>query len=297
MHRLGLWDRILPRSVDITKNVVHSTSGSVLNEVDVASEAKKQTGFGYLRINRADLVQCLRDAAEEHSIPIYYDKQIQSIENHGDSVTVTFTDGTSDTGTLLLGCDGIHSVTRLKHVEPTRTSNYSGICNAFGFAPRRKDATTADGFEPVHFTTTGMNFGRRGILLTSFHDSAKESIYVGALMQVPEIESRDGWKKLLDVAIGLAGGTSVEDDPSASGAWYLTRIRVKGYQGIGDGPFLEIELDPTPGITVIHGANGSGKSSIADAIETALQGRIREPALDGLNWTQRIARHTFSLGK
>jgi salicylate hydroxylase len=39
-----------------------------------------------------------------------------------------------------------------------------------------------------------MNFGRRGILLTSFHNAAQDSIYVGALMQVPEIESRDGWK-------------------------------------------------------------------------------------------------------
>jgi salicylate hydroxylase len=46
----------------------------------------------------------------------------------------------------------------------------------------------------THFETSGMNFGRRGILLTSFHNAAKDSIYVGALMQVPEIESRDGWK-------------------------------------------------------------------------------------------------------
>jgi len=112
--------------------------------------------------------------------------------------------------------------------------------------------------------------------ITEFHDRARAG------------ESRVGWKKLLEVAIGLAGGTNVEDDPSASGAWYMTGIRVKGYQGIGDGPFLAIDLDPTPGITVIHGANGSGKSSIADAIETALQGRIREPALDGRGGNEPI---------
>ncbi|MBF4163202.1 ATP-binding protein [Nocardioides acrostichi] len=105
--------------------------------------------------------------------------------------------------------------------------------------------------------------------IAEFHDRAR----VG--------ESRNGWKKLLEVAKGLAGTASRDNDPSADSAWYLTEVQAQGYQGIGGEQSLSIELDPTPGITVIHGANGSGKSSIADAIETALQGRVREPALEG----------------
>lgn len=87
----------------------------------------------------------------------------------------------------MMGCDGIHSATRLKHVEPERTAVYSGVSNAFGFAPIDKEFK-------VHFQCTGINFARRGMLLTSFHSSSKESVYVGSLMQVPDIGSRDGWK-------------------------------------------------------------------------------------------------------
>ena len=86
-----------------------------------------------------------------------------------------------------MGCDGIHSVTRLKHVDPERKATYSGLCNAFGFAPVEPDF-------PVHFECTAINFARRGMLLTSYHNSQKNSVYVGALMQLPELESRDGWK-------------------------------------------------------------------------------------------------------
>jgi 2-polyprenyl-6-methoxyphenol hydroxylase-like FAD-dependent oxidoreductase len=88
---------------------------------------------------------------------------------------------------VLLGCDGIHSTTRLTHVEPSRKSIYSGVCNAFGFAKRPLD-------QEVHFECAAINFGRRGMLLTSFHEPTHESVYVGALMQVPEVGSRDGWK-------------------------------------------------------------------------------------------------------
>jgi energy-coupling factor transporter ATP-binding protein EcfA2 len=94
-------------------------------------------------------------------------------------------------------------------------------------------------------------------------------------------ESRAGWMKLLDVASDMAGRDNAEDDVTAGRTWYLTRVRISGYQGIGDSEPLEISFPPTPGITVVDGPNGSGKSSIADAIETALQGRIRPASSKG----------------
>ncbi|MHB1615269.1 MAG: AAA family ATPase [Actinomycetes bacterium] len=90
-----------------------------------------------------------------------------------------------------------------------------------------------------------------------------------------------GWDKLLGIARGLGGSSDATDDPAIGRRWALTKVCVSGYQGIGTGARLEIELDPTPGITVLHGPNGSGKSSITDAIETALQGAPRTPAATG----------------
>ncbi|KAL5355883.1 hypothetical protein BJX96DRAFT_171081 [Aspergillus floccosus] len=128
LHRLGLWEMMLPRGVEISKTILHSTSGSILREVDVATEPKQKTGFGYFRINRVDLMECLRDAAQNCQVPIHYGKQVTSIDDHGgDSVTVTFSDGTSDTASLLLGCDGIHSAVRGLHVDPKMKPVYSGI--------------------------------------------------------------------------------------------------------------------------------------------------------------------------
>lgn len=150
--------------------------------------------FTALRITRGEALKGVLAAIEKCSnIRLVCRKKTVRIEEDDHGVEIAFEDGTKAKGDVLIGCDGIHSVTRLTHVEPERTAIYSGICNAFGFAPRRKGKDGGQ-FEETHFETSGMNFGRRGILLTSYHDQIRDSIYVGALMQVPEVASRDGWK-------------------------------------------------------------------------------------------------------
>ncbi|MGW7615519.1 AAA family ATPase [Streptomyces antimycoticus] len=51
---------------------------------------------------------------------------------------------------------------------------------------------------------------------------------------------------------------------------YLRSITAAGWRGIG--PATTLELHPEPGLTVIAGRNGSGKSSLAEAAEMALTG-------------------------
>jgi salicylate hydroxylase len=150
--------------------------------------------FTALRITRGEALKGVLAAIDKHAnIQLICGKKTVDIKEDETYVTLRFEDGETVQADILIGCDGIHSVTRLKHVEPSRSAIYSGICNAFGFAARRTDPST-NAFEPVHFEASAMNMGQRGMLLTSFHDSSKESIYVGALMQVPEIADRNGWK-------------------------------------------------------------------------------------------------------
>ncbi|KAF1919999.1 hypothetical protein BDU57DRAFT_560749, partial [Ampelomyces quisqualis] len=149
--------------------------------------------FTALRITRGDALKGVLAAIQKHAnIELVCGKKTVAISETPKDVTLRFEDGHHVAGDILIGCDGIHSVTRLSHVEPARTAQYSGICNAFGFAQRRRNHEGE--FAPTHFSASGMNFGRRGMLLTSFFDAARETVYVGALMQVPEIASRDGWK-------------------------------------------------------------------------------------------------------
>ncbi|KAF2262550.1 FAD/NAD(P)-binding domain-containing protein [Lojkania enalia] len=171
-------------------------SGSKLAESSFRGDEGKGLGdppFTALRITRGEALKGVLAVIEKQpNINLVFGKRTVDIKEFSKGVEISFEDGDIAKGDILIGCDGIHSVTRLKHVEPDRKAVYSGICNAFGFAPRRK---CDDGrYEDVHFETTAMNFGRRGILLTSFHNEDKDFVYVGALMQIPEIVSRDGWK-------------------------------------------------------------------------------------------------------
>jgi ABC-type hemin transport system ATPase subunit len=54
---------------------------------------------------------------------------------------------------------------------------------------------------------------------------------------------------------------------------YLTSITVEGFRGIG--PKITLTLSPGPGLTLVTGRNGSGKSSFAEAAEFALTGENR----------------------
>ena len=60
--------------------------------------------------------------------------------------------------------------------------------------------------------------------------------------------------------------TEVPESPRA----YLDTIAVRGFRGIG--PESAVKLRPGPGLTLVIGRNGSGKSSFAEALEVLLTG-------------------------
>lgn len=59
-------------------------------------------------------------------------------------------------------------------------------------------------------------------------------------------------------------------EPAEPAGAFLRSIQVRGFRGIG--PSSTLELTPAPGLTVIAGRNGSGKSSFCEALEVALTG-------------------------
>ena len=78
------------------------------------------------------------------------------------------------------------------------------------------------------------------------------------------------------VAAIAAAQVAATAPPSAV---YLTAIEVEGFRGIG--PPTVLSIDPGPGLTLVVGRNGSGKSSFSEALEMVLLGT-------NSRWEQRI---------
>ena len=84
-------------------------------------------------------------------------------------------------------------------------------------------------------------------------------------------KKRNEWTILVGEIEKFIGEKATDNTHLINGKapWRITNIRVQGFRGIA--AHLDVALDPTPGITVVHGANGSGKSSLCHATEVALR--------------------------
>ncbi|SCG54923.1 AAA family ATPase [Micromonospora zamorensis] len=88
-----------------------------------------------------------------------------------------------------------------------------------------------------------------------------------------------------DLAAALAGTPTRLDprsptsDGPAERIW-LKSVTVAGFRGVG--PERTLQVDPGPGLTLVVGRNGSGKSSFAEAVELALTG-------DSARWADKTS--------
>lgn len=88
-------------------------------------------------------------------------------------------------------------------------------------------------------------------------------------------------------ALGAGTAAAAAEPPQVgrpAGA-FLASLTVEGFRGIG--PAATVTFRPGPGLVIISGRNGSGKSSLAEAFELALTGtsaRARMATRFGLQW-------------
>jgi 2-polyprenyl-6-methoxyphenol hydroxylase-like FAD-dependent oxidoreductase len=169
-------------------------SGCVVNSIQLFSlhtAASMGTidfrGSKYLamRVMRSELLQAMLDVATKLDIQIKYGKKLTGIEDTPEFVKVMFEDG-SENGHLVLGCDGIHSATRVQ-IDPDRTPEYSGISSAYGFTKSE---------EKMFFEETGLAMSRSGAILTTYCDAQRERIYIAALTESKLELSKEGWRAL-----------------------------------------------------------------------------------------------------
>ncbi|QBI55989.1 AAA family ATPase [Streptomonospora litoralis] len=138
------------------------------------------------------------------------------------------------------------------------TTVTTGPATSTGAAPRRYDSSAVAARSLLdRLADSGLEPAARRWVMAALHgDDATAACARGE--EVPD-------------AVPDAGDAAAPDAAAHSRRSFLSRIEVQGFRGIGRSSALEFH--PGPGLTVIVGRNGSGKSSFAEAAEAALTGR------------------------
>lgn len=188
-QRMGLYEALIERGSLSANLILHSTRDGVLVDIDMAASSRKKTGFGFMRIMRTDLMEVLLSAVKHCNITINYSKRLVAIAENNEGVNVSFSDGTTDTADLLLGCDGIHSTVRRLYVDPGMEPEYSGISNMFSILPTPSNFHLNPG---LHATLT-----QSGLFVVMPCTVKGDQLYWFLSREVPVPdggESRDGWE-------------------------------------------------------------------------------------------------------
>jgi len=152
LETLGLRDRLLADGHLSPYMEMWSGRGRKLGTVPNGPAGEPARGSVVVR--REWLNSVLREATDAAGIRFRWDARLERIEQSDAGVTAYFADGTSATGDILIGCDGIGSPTR-RWIDPAAPDpDYSGLLSIGGFA-------RVDGLAPTPLTQH-MVFGARG---------------------------------------------------------------------------------------------------------------------------------------
>jgi 2-polyprenyl-6-methoxyphenol hydroxylase-like FAD-dependent oxidoreductase len=157
---LGVASAISESGVALDRLVVSDDHLRPIQQLEQAT-IREQFGYSTHTIGRTELREVLFNHVEG---PVHFAKKMERLENTENGVTAYFSDGTSSTGDVLVGADGIHSRVR-QEVFGTQHLRYSGQTCWRGMASFQLKGKMANecwelwgkggrfGFTPVNETT------------------------------------------------------------------------------------------------------------------------------------------------
>ncbi|KAF4965719.1 hypothetical protein FSARC_6502 [Fusarium sarcochroum] len=113
MHQLGLYDRLMEIGGELLHTKGFLVDGYEFKKGTELQLVKENHGVGLVAFHRAHLVEVLYEGLPEEAKARYFlNKRVTSIHSDDEGVLVKCDDGSSYEGSVVLGADGVHSVTR-----------------------------------------------------------------------------------------------------------------------------------------------------------------------------------------
>jgi salicylate hydroxylase len=112
LQRLGVGDALLSVAVpfEVAWEFRRWQDGSVLFSQTYGAEGEARFGAPYVAIHRAQLLDVLGDELPAGTVEL--GRRVEAVSDEGDSVSIAFADGSTESFDVLIGADGIHSVVR-----------------------------------------------------------------------------------------------------------------------------------------------------------------------------------------
>ncbi|KAE9367253.1 salicylate 1-monooxygenase-like protein [Stipitochalara longipes BDJ] len=136
---VGLSSAITDAVPNLEAILDHTWEGGEIGGTDLPKEWKSTYGQPACGIKRSVLSLTLKRKLKEEGIPLLEGWKLADINESEDSVTATSSDGRQETGSFLIGCDGIRSATRqillkqrgVEEPEPI----FTGLLQMAGISP------------------------------------------------------------------------------------------------------------------------------------------------------------------
>ncbi|MFT2007255.1 FAD-dependent monooxygenase [Pontibacter sp. 13R65] len=122
LSRLGVAEAVVARGKQLEALNIFDERGNIISNMDTRPLSKKY-GLNNFVIHRADLHAVLHQHLQPGSL--YLNKRCLQVQQQGEQVVVTFTDGSKATANLLIAADGIHSLIR-QQLLPQHQPRYAG---------------------------------------------------------------------------------------------------------------------------------------------------------------------------
>ncbi|KIP01125.1 hypothetical protein PHLGIDRAFT_131362 [Phlebiopsis gigantea 11061_1 CR5-6] len=180
----GLLEHINAHQIDSWEaySVVEEDPG-LLGTSDHPKKFRESGGFGVVTARRPAMLNRLVEFAERSGVPVVWGHKLETLVQHDDSVTVTFSNGVQETFSFVVGCDGLHSNTRtcLFGEQP---ATYTGLSQWGGVSPKPKSMSG----KAANFDVFGNGCG---MVIISVDD--EEVIWA---ITVREPESKETWRAI-----------------------------------------------------------------------------------------------------